>query len=64
MITVKASDVTRMAGDAPIMSPEQIAALRHEAEQRREEERAASKARKEKMLKLEEEARKQVAGHA
>jgi hypothetical protein len=49
-----------MLASAPDTSAEHLAAVRHDAEERRMQERAASKARKEKMLKLEEEARKQV----
>lgn len=51
-----------MLAEAPTMTAEQVISLRHAAEERKEQERAAAKARKEKMMRLEEEARKQVRG--
>lgn len=45
---------------SPIMTAEDVAAAKREAEVKREQLQAVSKARKEKMLKLEEEAKKQA----
>lgn len=60
VVTLTEADLQRMLADAPIMTAEQVSSMRHAAEERKEAERAAAKARKEKMLRLEEEARKQV----
>jgi hypothetical protein len=60
VVTLTESDLQRMLADAPIMTAEQVSSMRHAAEERKEAERAAAKARKEKMMRLEEEARKQV----
>jgi hypothetical protein len=60
VVTLTEGDLQRMLADAPIMTAEQASSMRHAAEERKEAERAAAKARKEKMLRLEEEARKQV----
>ena len=49
-----------MKSDAHIMTAEQRSSLRHALEERKEHERAAAKARKEKMLRLEAEAKQQV----
>jgi hypothetical protein len=60
VVTLTEGDLQRMLADAPIMTAEQVSSMRHAAEERKEAERAAAKARKEKMLRLQEEARKQV----
>ena len=60
MVTLTTNDLQRMLASPPDTSAEHLAAVKHDSEERRMQERAASKARKEKMLKLEEEARKQV----
>ncbi|WIA11863.1 hypothetical protein OEZ85_011949 [Tetradesmus obliquus] len=60
VVTLTEADLQRMLADAPIMTAEQVSSMRHAAEERKEAERAAAKARKEKMLRLEEEARKQA----
>lgn len=60
MVILNEDDLHRMLSNAPIMTAEQISSMKHAAEERKEVERASAKARKEKMLRLEEEARKQV----
>lgn len=60
VVTLNEGDLHRMLSDAPIMTAEQISSMKHAAEERKEQERAAARARKEKMLRLEEEARQQV----
>lgn len=60
VVTLQHSDLQRMLSDAPIMTAEQRSSVKHAAEERKEQERAAAKARKEKMLQLEEVAKKQV----
>lgn len=59
VITLKRSDLERMLKPSVIMTAEEVAAAKREVEAKREQERAVSKARKEKMIKLEEEAKKQ-----
>ncbi|KAG2500981.1 hypothetical protein HYH03_000803 [Edaphochlamys debaryana] len=49
-----------MLKPSPIMTAEDVAAAKREAETKREQLQAVSKARKEKMMKLEEEAKKQA----
>lgn len=60
VVTLTEADVHRMKSDAHIMTAEERSSLRHEIEERKEHERAAAKARKEKMLRLEAEAKQQV----
>ncbi|KAI8464416.1 MAG: tumor suppressor, Mitostatin-domain-containing protein [Monoraphidium minutum] len=57
VVSLRQEDVARMRAEAPIMSAEELAALRREVAARREEGMAAAKARKERMMALEEEAR-------
>lgn len=57
VVTLHPQDIQRMRSEAPIMTAEELVTVRHEAQQRREEGLAASKARKERMLALEEEAK-------
>jgi hypothetical protein len=59
-ITLTASDLQRMLADAPDTSPEHLATMKREVQMRREQEQAAARARKEKMLRLQEEAKKAV----
>lgn len=61
VVTVRASDLQRMLGDA--VTAEQVSSLRRAEEERKEQERAASKARKLKMLQLAQEAQQQVREH-
>lgn len=56
--TLRKADLDRMLKASPIMTAEDKALAKKEAEARREQAQAVSKARKEKMLKLEEEAKK------
>lgn len=60
MATLTEADVQRMKADAHVMTAQERSNLRHEIEERKELERAAAKARKEKMLRLEAEAKQQV----
>lgn len=60
VVQLPESTVQRMRGDAPVTTLEQVAAMRVEVEARKEHERAAARVRKEKMLRLEAEARTQV----
>ncbi|PNH08697.1 Coiled-coil domain-containing protein 19, mitochondrial [Tetrabaena socialis] len=60
VVTLTKGDLTRMLKASPIMSAEEAAAAKREAEAKREQLQAVSKARKEKMMKLEEEAKKQA----
>ena len=60
MTTLKRQEVERMLKPSPIMTAEDIAAAKKAAEAKREAAQAVSKARKEKMMKLEEEAKKQA----
>ncbi|GLC57608.1 Cilia- and flagella-associated protein 45 [Pleodorina starrii] len=60
VVTLSRGDLTRMLKASPIMTAEDVAAAKREAEAKREQLQAVSKARKEKMLKLEEEAKKQA----
>ncbi|KAG2428584.1 hypothetical protein HYH02_014286 [Chlamydomonas schloesseri] len=60
VVTLTKGDLTRMLKASPIMTAEDVAAAKREAEAKREQLQAVSKARKEKMLKLEEEAKKQA----
>ncbi len=60
VVTLTKGDLTRMLKASPVMTAEDIAAAKREAEAKREQLQAVSKARKEKMMKLEEEARKQA----
>lgn len=57
-VSLRQADLARMLSAAPIMSAEEISSKRRELEAKREAERAVSKARKEKMLQLAEEAKK------
>lgn len=59
VVTLRRTDLERMLKPSSIMTAEQIAVAKREADAKREQERAVSKARKEKMIKLEEEAKKQ-----
>jgi hypothetical protein len=60
VVALTEADVQRMKSDAHIMTAEERSTLRHEIEERKEHERAAAKARKEKMMHLAAEAKKQV----
>jgi hypothetical protein len=60
VVALTETDVQRMKSDAHIMTAEERSTLRHEIEERKEHERAAAKARKEKMMRLAAEAKKQV----
>jgi hypothetical protein len=60
IVTLTEADVQRMKADAHVMTAQEHSNLRHEIEERKELERAAAKARKEKMLRLEAEAKQQV----
>jgi hypothetical protein len=60
VVTLTKGDLHRMLKPSPIMTAEDVAAAKREAEAKREQLQAVSKARKEKMLKLEEEAKKQA----
>ena len=60
MLALTQDDVARMKAPAPIMTDEEVAEARRETQARREAEMAAARARKERMLALEEEARARV----
>lgn len=60
VVTLTEADVQRMKTDARILTAEERTNLRHALEERKEHERAAAKARKEKMLRLEADAKQQV----
>ena len=60
IVALTEADVQRMKADAQILTAEQRSSLRHAAEERKEHERAAAKARKEKMLRLAADAQQQV----
>lgn len=60
VVALTEADVQRMKSDAHVMTAEERSTLRHALEERKEHERAAAKARKEKMMRLEAEAKKQV----
>lgn len=60
VVTLTESDVQRMKSGAHVMTAEERNTLRHAIEERKEHERAAAKARKEKMLRLQAEAKQQV----
>ncbi|KAL3159958.1 Cilia- and flagella-associated protein 45 [Trebouxia sp. C0009 RCD-2024] len=57
-VTIRRRDIERMRQPAGVLSSEEIARLKHEAEAELEGQRAVAQARKEKMLKMEEERRK------
>jgi hypothetical protein len=59
-ITLTTAELQRMMADAPDTSPEHLATMKREVQMRREQEQAAARARKEKMLRLQEEAKKAV----
>jgi hypothetical protein len=58
VVTLKKTDLDRMLAPPLVMSADDIAAAKKEALAKREQAQAVSKARKERMLKLEEEAKK------
>ncbi|DBA86937.1 hypothetical protein WJX79_008185 [Trebouxia sp. C0005] len=58
VVTIRRRDLERMRQPAGVLSSEEIARLRHEAEAELEGQRAVAQARKEKMLKMEAERRK------
>lgn len=60
VVTLTESDVQRMKSEAAVLTAEERNSLRHAIEERKERERAAAKARKEKMLRLQAEAKQQV----
>jgi hypothetical protein len=60
VVTLTEADVKRMMAESHVMTAQERSDLRHEIEERKELERAAAKARKEKMLRLEAEAKQQV----
>jgi hypothetical protein len=60
VVTLTEADVQRMKSEARVMTAEERNTLRHAIEERKEHERAAAKARKEKMLSLQAEAKQQV----
>jgi hypothetical protein len=60
VVVLSESDVQRMKSGAQVLTAEQRSVLRHDAEVHKEHERAAAKARKEKMLRLAAEAQQQV----
>jgi hypothetical protein len=64
VVTLTEADVQRMKSEAHVMTAEERNSLRHAIEERKEHERAAAKARKEKMLRLQAEAKQQVRHHA
>uniref|UniRef100_A0A7S0VDS1 Cilia- and flagella-associated protein 45 n=1 Tax=Polytomella parva TaxID=51329 RepID=A0A7S0VDS1_9CHLO len=59
-ISLTRRDFERMLKPTPIMTSEDIAFAKREAQANRDKLQAVSKARKEKMMKLEEEAKKQI----
>lgn len=60
VVTLTESDVQRMKSEPVVLTAEERNSLRHAIEERKEHERAAAKARKEKMLRLQAEAKQQV----
>lgn len=60
VVTLRKQDLDRMLKNSPIMTAEDVAAAKKAADAKREQAQAVSKARKERMIKLEEEARKQA----
>lgn len=64
VVTLSEADVQRMKADAHVLTAEERTSLRHALEEQKEHERAAAKARKEKMLRLEAEAKQQVCSRA
>jgi len=60
VVTLTEADVQRMKTDSHILTAEERTSLRHALEERKEHERAAAKARKEKMLRLAAEAKQLV----
>ncbi|KAJ9528409.1 hypothetical protein QJQ45_020333, partial [Haematococcus lacustris] len=59
-VTVTQKDLERMLKSSPVMTADDKAAMRREQNQKREEAQAVSKARKEHMLRLAEEAKKKA----
>lgn len=58
VVTVSARELERMLKGSPVMTADDISAAKRAADAKREQAQAVSKARKDKMLKLEEEARR------
>ncbi|KAF5826155.1 tumor suppressor, Mitostatin-domain-containing protein [Dunaliella salina] len=58
VVTLSKADLDRMTKASPVMSAADLAEMKKTLQMRKEEAQAVSKARKEKMLKLEEEAKK------
>lgn len=61
-VAITSTDLERMLAAAPVMGAEERIAARKQAEAEREAGRTAAKARKERMLRLEEEAQRLVGG--
>ena len=59
-VVLTSSDIRRMAGPSSVLSAEQVATLRKQAEADKEQVRAAANVRKAKMMKMEEERKKQL----
>lgn len=60
VVTLSQSALNRMKGASPILTAGQVAELKKAAEAARDKDRAVSKARKERMLAMEAERKKQV----
>lgn len=58
--TLKKTDLDRMMKPSPILTAEDVATLKKEVEHRREQAQAISKARKDRMILMEEEAKKNL----